>query len=396
MRKLKFSIVHIVLYLYFCVLFFVPYYITYENSYVESFVLSSAILMICNIYIFRYKKKKTLFYNRKKEFVFVSVLILFIIFFIIANIRLGCWYSMINQVNAFIFLYLWGTRICGYEDDINKIMKNMAGLFLISVIFSILLRIVGGDAIKFYNNNLYIRYQGGYSDKRLTYIFNHKSEYGLVLLLFFIYSLYYLKSKYKKVMILCITLALLLTNSVVNIVCAIITLATYMYTKYWNRCGKYVKVLISIIFYLSILVGSIILISVISGIRDLSDLGSRTIIWQNGLKYLTENVDGIGKGFQIIKFDIGLDFYVNNFHNIFLNEMLQFSNIVGILYTILIFLVVFYSMFDSRHKITSIINVIAIILPLMFDNSLWITTLPLYITLIYTFGYKRRVEEGNY
>ena len=395
MIKIKFSILRIMLYLYFCVLFFIPYYRTYANSYTESFILSSSILIICNIYILKYKKKKILFDDSRKQIIFISILILFIIFFAIVNVRLGCWYSMINQVNSYIFLYLWGTRICGYENDVNKIMKNIIILFLLSVIFSILFRSIGGDAIKFYNNNFYIRYQDSFLDKRLTYIFNHKSEYGLILLLFFMYSLYYFKSKYKKVLISCITIALLLTNSIVNITCAIIVLLTYLYTKYWNKCNKYIKVSVSILFGLGVLVASAIIISLISDVRDLSSLGSRTTIWSYAFEYLSKNANGIGKNFQIIQFNTGLNFYVNNFHNVFLNEMLQFSNIVGILYTILIFLIVFYSIFNYRNKIVSIINTIAILTPLMFDHSLWTSTLPVYIVVIYMFGYKVRLEKEN-
>ncbi|WP_343347379.1 hypothetical protein [Terrisporobacter petrolearius] len=302
---------------------------------------------------------------------------------------------MINQVNSFIFLYLWGTRICGYNDATNKIIKNIIILFLISVIFSILFRIMGGDAIKFYNNNFYIRYQGDFSDNRLTYIFNHKSEYGLILLLFFMYSLYYFKSKYKKIMIIFIIIGLLMTNSIVNITCSIIILLTYMYTRYWNKCNKYTKVLISILFGLGILVAIVIIISVISGVRDISSLGSRSTIWEYAFKYLGKNSDGIGINFQKNYFDTGLSFYVNNFHNVFLNEMLQFSNIVGILYTTLILFIVFCSIFNYRNKIVSLINTIAILTPLMFDHSLWTATLPIYIVVIYMFGYKGRVDMAN-
>lgn len=395
MKKMKFSILHILLYLYFFVLFFTPYYRTYENSYTESFILSSAILIICNIYLLKYKKKKILFNDRRKQFIFIIILILFTVCFTIANIRLECWYSMINQVNAFIFLYIWGTRICGYENEMNKVMKNIIILLWISVIFSILFRIIGGDAIRFYNDKLYVRYQGIFSDKRLTYVFNHKSEYGLVLLSFFMYTLYYFKSKYKKILLFCIMLGLILTSSVSNITCAIIILLTYLYTKYWSKCNKYTKVVISILFTLIILLASIMIISVISGIRDLSTLGSRGIIWEYAFNYLSENNTGIGKDFQMIQFDTGLSFYVNNFHNVFLNEMLQFSNMVGILYSILIFLIVFYSIFNYKNKIESTINTIAILLPLMFDHSLWTNTLPLYIVVIYMFGYKVRAEEEN-
>lgn len=395
MKKIKFSILHIMLYLYFFVLFFIPYYRTYENSYTESFILSSFILIICNICMLKYKKKIILFNNAKKERIFIGIVVLFIIFFIIVNIKLGCWYPMINQVNSFIFLYLWGTRICGYENDVNKIMKNIIILFSVSVVLSLLFRGIGGDAIKFYNNNFYIRYQNSFSDKRLTYIFNHKSEYGLILLLFFMYSLYYFKSKYKKVIIFCIFLGLLLTNSIVNIACSIIILFTYLYTKYWNKCNKYIKVSISILFGLVILIVITIIMIFISNVRDLSSLGSRSIIWAYAFEYLSENSNGIGRYFQQIQFDTGLNFYINNFHNVFFNEMLQFSNIVGILYTILISLVVFYSIFNYRNKNVRIINTIAILMPLIFDHSLWTSTLPLYIVVIYMFGYNGRIQERN-
>ncbi|MCD2502311.1 hypothetical protein LQE93_11020 [Clostridium sp. NSJ-145] len=297
---------------------------------------------------------------------------------------------MINQINAFIFLYLFATRICNYKKDLDKIMNRVIIIFFISIIISIIFRIIGGDAIKFYNHNMYIRYQGSFSDKRLTYIFNHKSEYGLILLVFFMYVLYYFKSRYRKVILIGIILTLVLTNSMISIGCATIILVTYIYAQYWQRCNKYIKIALTIFSGLAICSIGIIVILLISNVRDLSTLGSRSVIWKYAFNYLIENSKGIGTNFQNITFDVGLDFYVNNFHNVFLNEMLQFSNIVGILYSILIISIVIFSIFNYNNKIVSFINTGVVILPLLFDNSLWTSTLPIYIVIIYMFGYQSR------
>lgn len=93
----------------------------------------------------------------------------------------------------------------------------------------------------------------------------------------------------------------------------------------------------------------VVIVALIGRQRNLYTLGVRIPIWTESVRNILANPAGIGQRFgsHFGMHAIGA-LYVDNCHNVFLNHALRFSIPAGILFTILILLIAAYTIYVSR------------------------------------------------
>lgn len=117
--------------------------------------------------------------------------------------------------------------------------------------------------------------------------------------------------------------------------------------------------------------------------RNISTLGSRTIIWADSLKVIRRYPEGWGMRFgQSAVGVIGGGYYYNNAHNLFLNQILRFSVPVGICFTILFLGIVIYSLVKAKSFLAAAMWV-ALFLLMTMDYSLMSLQMALLFLIVY-------------
>lgn len=229
-------------------------------------------------------------------------------------------------------------------------------------------------------------------DARLTYVFVHKSGYGLVLLLLFLLILWNPAINHRKIKFAITIITIVVTNSVTSIAALLICIIEYYATKKeTSRNRQMIKMLLEILCIVIAYISYIYL----SDLRDFSTAGGRFFIWNAGIDALGQYPTGIGDSFYTQMFEANGHLY-NNFHNVFINEMIHYSIIEGIFFIIVTFIPIIRSIRKYDNKSNLIWEAIAIILIMSMDNSLhdsFYTLFMYLICLIFGFSQELRTER---
>ena len=78
-----------------------------------------------------------------------------------------------------------------------------------------------------------------------------------------------------------------------------------------------------------------------------------------------------------------MGFNANNLHNVLLNEILHYGLYAGILFLILLIYIPLRCIKISKNRISDIILVLGLLLPMMFDQALNDLTFPLYMIILF-------------
>lgn len=251
------------------------------------------------------------------------------------------YWELFHKTAAFLlFPLLWYMLPAGFFQR-NKVIPFLLGTIVISCIISIILYYVGIDRILFDKAAIIpriIRHGEAttYFDKRLTFTYPHKSEYGVFLVL---YSALCLKFKdlFKNRFlfsgaVFSLLFTAYLTNSVAAFVCVAVVLVGYgLWRVPWKRLHMGYKAILGGISLLLIGAMGIYGYHYISAKRDLASMGSRFPIWKASIAAILDNPAGIGMQFD----KMVLWNTAKNCHNVFLVEMLWHSIPVGILLIVL-------------------------------------------------------------
>lgn len=373
------------IYLQFIILslcsFFFPLYICDTNRHNLSFTLVEIPLMIL---CFLYLKKK----EKRKDKIFGTILLLYSIIFFCVNIMyLECYWAFFYKVGSFLLVWLFSSNL----DYSNAFMKGdfygeltdtILCVFSLAVVLSLLANFAGVDAIFWDLQQFHIRgaNKGIFLDERLTWVFMHKSSYGLLLVLALILLMKRKRFPYRKVLILIYFIAAVRINSMVSIACMCAVLfGFYVETKSWNK-----KTVIKITFAFAIglmLVG--IGYYIVSKERNLSNLGDRAYIWAMYGTTLAGYPHGMGNRFFSDSFWLAAGGrYLNNFHNVMLNEMLHYSVPVGIGFTMLILYYPLCYIKNNSSRMKNLILFIATCLPMLFDQALNDLIFPIFLIML--------------
>lgn len=369
---------HVFLLVFFSCLF--PSYVCKTNEYNLVFAMAEIPVFLFITYesnrILRQKKKL------KDIFFLLLVAIYFLVFLYIDNASYQYYWPLIYKTCSFVLLwmlYQFDLRTPSVQKYLEWIENCIIVLFTFTVLGSLFGYIVGLDAIHLNLENISLRAQGVYTDNRLTWVFYHKSTYGLLINCVMCLVLKKADLPYRKVLIIIYVVALVAVNSFVSLVAAAIIIFVFFMRGRTNTVAFARKLIIVI--FVALLVGGIGYFFLTMN-RNISTMGSRIYIWGLAEELLVQYPYGMGETFGSISYYISeIGFSVNNLHNVFLNEMLHYSIFVGVLFTALLLYNPIRALVKSHHKVTVCIVEMGLFLPLLFDQALNDQVFPFYLLL---------------
>ena len=356
--------------------FFCPYYKYTTNKMTVTFSLTCGIALLCCLLLHRMKR-----YSEKKHTLLAMLIFVYAIVFLLTNIMyIGCYWEMANRLICFwLFLELMYKGKPFLTSP--EIKRWLIRISFLAIVFSLLLYCFGIEELSFANNINY-RLQGQhFVDLRLTYVFGHKSGYGLILLILLFFVLNnrdMFNNKFQFYLYIIIDVIGIVVSGSATSWCGLIIMVACMFM---GKISKKMKIHIFLGLVILLLLAPIIVLKLYNYLmvnRNFSTGGSRLLIWTIALNYLSKHLIGLGDNFYTTIID-----GVNNFHNVFFNEMLHFSVPVGLLY-FMIFIGIFV-VFCKEHRFnffTTVALWVPLFILLIIDQSLPVQNLPLFILLI--------------
>lgn len=380
LRNLKF----ILLFCLFIFSFICPFYIQKTNVHNLSFCIVEIPLFILTCILVHEQKKSNKMYN-------IILLIYFSLFLYYNIVYLKCYWAMIYKTSCFILI----NKLQQYDFSDQRVKKFFdytinccIYIFSFAVLASVFFRLILGiDAVTCNIFELGYRLNGFYSDSRLTWVFGHKSTYGMLDLFMIFFTLKNHKLKYRKYILLLLVLSLVLIDSVTAIIGFCIIFVLYFINDVRGNGGRKMRVLI-----VGMVGGTLGICGflIISSIRNISSLGYRVYLWSAVPEILDKYSHGLGVDFFNTTWWVEGDSNFNgvmaqNFHNVYFNECLHYSVIVGVLFFVLVFFYPIKKIIDSKHKITNMILLVALSLPSIFDMAETDMMFPVWMLMLFAF-----------
>lgn len=362
--------------------FIMPFYICETNRHNLIFSMPEIPLVILVFY-------EALSSDRKRDKLYKLLLLAYFIVFMNYNIfYLQCYWALFFKVLSFLlmsFVDAWDRECKKEQNFIWEFTDSIIFIFTIAVILSIFARVVGIDAIycDLHSFHMRARDSGIFLDERLTWVFMHKSSYGLLLVAALSLLMKRKRYPYRKYIIILYIIATLMINSMVTLVSIIIILfVNFLEAKQFSQ-----KAILRFFFLMCIgVISGIVTYYIVILNRNLSNLGDRAYIWAIYASSLKKYPHGMGKTFFTKTFFMpisgGTGRNINNFHNVLLNEMIHYSIPVGLLYGILITYFPIKYIIISDNKIKNSMILVALILPMIFDQAMNDLILPIYLIML--------------
>lgn len=334
-------------------LFFPAFYSTFNEEYkMEYYAVFTAAYGVLLLYML-YEGMKG---KRKKGQGFVpvfgGVLLIYFLISLYVNYKYLHWYGeQINNTIAFLFFLF----LCWYQDSLGEDGDSLVMFFLrcavLSNLCSILYYFMGYTSYLICNNHFYfIRLPEDYYEFRHYWIYSHKSDYALMLLVFMAAAVRF-RDKFKNRITFGLSMtvllaALFLSHSWTGFLAAGLLIAGAALDRIdWKKFRFHKIYLLWLVFLAA---GGGLALKILMAERNIFSLGSRTGIWAGALREIKANPMGWGLKFGEALFDTGLGWSANNAHNVFLNAMLRFSIPVGLCFILLFVMIMIYTLKKSR------------------------------------------------
>lgn len=307
------------------------------------------------------------------------------------------YWELFHKAAAFLMLPLLWYMLPAEFFKRNKVIPFLLGAIVLSCILSIILYYIGIDRILFNKASLMPKliHHGEattYMDKRLTFTYPHKSEYGVFLVLYSGLCLKFkgiFKNRFLFFGSICILLVTAyLTNSVATLICVAVVIVGYVLSKLpWKRMHVTLKIALALISFLLLGAMGAYGYHYVAAKRDLASMGSRFPIWKASIAAILDNPAGIGMQFN----KLVLWNEVKNCHNVFLVEMLWHSIPVGIL-LIVLFLVMIAKSFWKYAAFSAAVW-IGLLGMLCIDYSMKDFNLPMLMLCLFFLFFMREEEK---
>lgn len=283
--------------------------------------------------------------------IYLGILVIYNVFSVYYNTAYLHWYwEQINNTLGFLF---FGVLVyCGEESPERgrKMLRFLLLCMIGSTLCSYLFHFTGKTGIYFCNNRLYMGVHKEQYESRNYWIYGHKAEYALMVILFTAVLLRWRKVFEKKwcwipwIGVGLLGVVMLQTNSWTGIAGMVLVFAgmvldmvDWKKLKAWHFAG-----------FGAVGAAGLLVLKKIMEVRDLSSLGGRFGIWQGALEVIKKYPQGWGTRFGDSMFYTVEGWMVNNAHNVFLNAMLRFSIPVGICFTLLFICIIVYSLIEAK------------------------------------------------
>lgn len=295
------------------------------------------------------------------------------------------WYY--GQINVSISFLLFLTLLL-MDDERQK--ENILDLLIKVVVISNAIGLIpyffNYYGISVGNLDYYfIPMEGQFDERRYNWIYSHKSEYSLMLMLFLALIINYRHRFHSKKQFLgsiaVMIVGLLIANTRTSIVASLGIFTGWLLDEIIKQPKaarkRYAFLLIPIA------VAMVGMLFLIAQKRDLLSLGSRTYIWKAALTEIRENPHGIGTLCGLRSFPISVwPWDVWNCHNVFLNILLQFSIPAGLFYIVMLLLIIAASIVRKPSFLT-LGTWAALLVALNMDWSLLLQRMSLFLLTVY-------------
>ncbi len=388
-------------------LFFPAFYspLGYEEG-GEYFVLISVPYLVLGLFLIvmiwnnkgAYKKREDL----RFFWMLLGVFVLYNLLSFFYNIKYLHWYGeqLNNTIAIAFFACLVRYRFFEGEEGKGLIRFLMASI-VISNLCSILYFFMGYTSFAICNNRI-IFYQltEDYYEFRHYWLYSHKSDYALQLVLFLALFLRMKKLVNRRWLWWCSVLVLLfalgLTHSWTSVASAVcVAVGAVLDEINWKK----------IVWKKWHIGGAIGIGALICGFlwiflreRNISNFGSRPALWKGALEAIKTRPNGLGMWFGEYPIEaVGEGWASNNAHNVFLNALLRFSIPVGICFLAIFIMIMVYCILKSKKKWLTLGTWGAAMLLLNMDYSLLNYELAMFLMVMYLVALCDTAEgDGGY
>lgn len=376
---------------------FFPFFISnIGNAYYPDFILVNLFSFLFIITIIITKQIRI----TRKDFLAFSLgiaLILYNLSALYVNHKYLHWYS--DQINVSLAFLMFITLLLVKNNnffDNDRLIRFLIHSIVVSNVIGIFIYMLGYSGVSFLNNQIqFIPVDVSYYERRFNWIYFHKSQYSLMLVLFLALFVVYrrqFRSKWTYMASIGVLFTGLIISHTYTSLLASLFIFAGQFCDFLKQKLSFLKlkhILLSLPVFGAI--GGIVFlfVSKMARERNIWTLGGRIPIWKESFHILKCHPAGIGTSFGAVSFNIpGLSFDVYNCHNLFLNQMLRFSIPVGLCYTGMFGLIIIASFVRNFSFLTLGIWV-ALLIPMNMDYSLLTTELPLMLFVLFCIFFRK-------
>lgn len=227
--------------------------------------------------------------------------------------------------------------------------------------------------------------QTEYYGIRCSWLFPHKSQYALMLLMSIFLVLRHRKVFSRQWIAWGIVLLLLHGLYICDTMSAFGGLVLGiggLFLDYLRKKGLRLNRYMVAAGGLTAATGSVVFILISRHRSNIATLGARIPIWKKSIQTILENPSGIGRRYGG-HFSMCADgLYVDNCHNVFLNHALRYSIPAGILFTVLILAIVVYTIYVNR-SFFALGSWLGILILLNMDHSITPIQFAYFLLLVF-------------
>lgn len=365
----------IIFLLYFFTIGFIAYHEINKDT--DTSVMITGAFIISLVYIFSYILAGLI--NRKKHKIHISlniIVLLYVLYSIFLTILIDK-SNMLYTITIIIAPVVFILLINDFRD--NKLYKEtrifIIYIFIIVSILSIILYLSGNSQIFISKTGFTFissqQYLDTFGEKRLSWMMSHKSRFALFCTLGV--GLVLSEDRFsfiKKILFsLILLINIFLSDSMTSVAVTSLIVLYYFYGTIRKRINKYLIIPFTLIALSVILLFSYRYLYTLNDKRNVSTLGSRTIIWELAVDKIKSNPLGIVKISQndYLSEDTNSVIYSNG-HNVFLNEAIARGIIGGILY-LLIFIDLLKHFYNTKQRFKFIL-LLGIIIEACMDATI--------------------------
>ncbi len=365
--------------------------LSYEDG-GEYFVMISLPYLVLGIFllwaIWNNRNRKYDRADRKFFWFLLGILLIYNLFSFYYNIRYLHWYGeqLNNTVAIAFFACLVRFRFFDGEEG-KRLLQFLMASIVISNLCSIVYFFLGYTSFVICNNHVaFYRLPEDYYEFRHYWLYSHKSDYALQLILFLALFLRFKNLFNKKWMwwgsVFVLLLALGLTHSWTSVASAVCVFAgAFLDGIDWKKFTwkKWYAAGIAGVGILGCL-----LVGMLAKERNLGNFGARPYIWHGAYRVIKAYPMGLGFQFGGYPIEaVGQGWATNNAHNVLLNALLRFSVPVGVCFCILLLVIMGYCIIKSRGKWLALGTWGAAMLLLNIDYSLLNYEMAMFLFVMY-------------
>jgi len=379
--------------------FYSPHTDVYQSAYYAGFTCSYFLLTLyMAVQVIKNSGK-----NEKKKKIslagalFFGILLLYNLLSLYFNRKYLHWYwEQINNTTAFLLAGLLFGGFVRPEGEKHDNIRFLIHCIVLSNIGSIIYYFMGYTNFLICNNQfIFFELPENFYESRHYWIYSHKSEYALMLVAFVALFAAYRK-KFKNKTTFCLSMSVLLfclylTHSWTGIAGVFLIFFGAVLDRVEWKTFRFKKWHIPAAGIVLLAAGGVAF-KVMSE-RDIWSLGNRLPIWKAAWRVIGEYPQGWGMRFGQSAIEVAEGWFINNGHNVFLNQMLRFSIPVGICFVLLFFGIVLYTTVKGRNFLIAGMW-LAVLVLMNMDYALMSTQMALLFLIAYLVSiYNRKKPE---